>query len=544
MPKPNKTMHNTKYVFVTGGVTSSLGKGIIAASLAKLLQERGFSVTIQKLDPYINIDPGTLNPYEHGECYVTDDGAETDLDLGHYERFLNIPTSQANNVTTGRIYQSVINKERKGEFLGKTVQVIPHITDEIKHRIQILGETGDYDIVITEIGGTVGDIESLPYVESVRQLLWEKGEENAIVIHLTLVPYLAAAGELKTKPTQHSVKMLMQSGVSPDILVCRTEHHISDDIRRKLALFCNVKKEDVIQSIDAKTIYDVPNLMLEEGLDEVVLRKLHLSTEKKPALIEWNEFLRKHKNPTSHVEIALIGKYIELQDSYKSITEAFIHAGSTNETKVNVRWVHSESLELDNFEEKLSGVNGILVAPGFGDRGVEGKISAVKYAREHNIPFFGICLGMQMAVIEFARSVLSLQDAFSTEMKSDCKNPVINLMESQENISEKGGTMRLGAWDCKISKNSKAFEVYQTENIKERHRHRYEFNNQYLSEFENAGMFATGTNPKTGLVEIVEITNHPWFLGVQYHPEYKSTVLKPHPLFVDFIKAPLKQSKK
>jgi CTP synthase len=544
LPKPNKTMHNTKYVFVTGGVTSSLGKGIIAASLAKLLQERGFSVTIQKLDPYINIDPGTLNPYEHGECYVTDDGAETDLDLGHYERFLNIPTSQANNVTTGRIYQSVINKERKGEFLGKTVQVIPHITDEIKHRIQILGETGDYDIVITEIGGTVGDIESLPYVESVRQLLWEKGNENAIVIHLTLVPYLAAAGELKTKPTQHSVKMLMQSGVSPDILVCRTEHHISDDIRRKLALFCNVKKEDVIQSIDAKTIYDVPNLMLEEGLDEVVLRKLHLSTEKKPALIEWNEFLRKHKNPTSHVEIALIGKYIELQDSYKSITEAFIHAGSTNETKVNVRWVHSESLELDNFEEKLRGVNGILVAPGFGDRGVEGKISAVKYAREHNIPFFGICLGMQMAVIEFARSVLNLQDAFSTEMKSDCKNPVINLMESQENITEKGGTMRLGAWDCKISKNSKAFEVYQTENIKERHRHRYEFNNQYLSEFENAGMFATGTNPKTGLVEIVEITNHPWFLGVQYHPEYKSTVLKPHPLFVDFIKAALKQSKK
>lgn len=544
MPKPNKPMHNTKYVFVTGGVTSSLGKGIIAASLAKLLQERGFSVTIQKLDPYINIDPGTLNPYEHGECYVTDDGAETDLDLGHYERFLNIPTSQANNVTTGRIYQSVINKERKGEFLGKTVQVVPHITDEIKHRIQILGETGDYDTVITEIGGTVGDIESLPYVESVRQLLWEKGKENAIVIHLTLVPYLAAAGELKTKPTQHSVKMLMQSGVSPDILVCRTEHHISDDIRRKLALFCNVKKEDVIQSIDAKTIYDVPNLMLEEGLDEVVLRKLHLSTEKKPALIEWNEFLRKHKNPTSHVEIALIGKYIELQDSYKSITEAFIHAGSTNETKVNVRWVHSESLELDNFEEKLRGVNGILVAPGFGDRGVEGKISAVKYAREHNIPFFGICLGMQMAVIEFARSVLNLQDAFSTEMKSDCKNPVINLMESQENITEKGGTMRLGAWDCKISKNSKAFEVYQTENIKERHRHRYEFNNQYLSEFENAGMFATGTNPKTGLVEIVEITNHPWFLGVQYHPEYKSTVLKPHPLFVDFIKAALKQSKK
>lgn len=544
MPKPNKTMHNTKYVFVTGGVTSSLGKGIIAASLAKLLQERGFSVTIQKLDPYINIDPGTLNPYEHGECYVTDDGAETDLDLGHYERFLNIPTSQANNVTTGRIYQSVINKERKGEFLGKTVQVIPHITDEIKHRIQILGETGDYDIVITEIGGTVGDIESLPYVESVRQLLWEKGEENAIVIHLTLVPYLAAAGELKTKPTQHSVKMLMQSGVSPDILVCRTEHHISDDIRRKLALFCNVKKEDVIQSIDAKTIYDVPNLMLEEGLDEVVLKKLHLSTEKKPALIEWNEFLRKHKNPTTHVEIALIGKYIELQDSYKSISEAFIHAGSSNETKVNIRWVHSESLELDNFEEKLKGVNGILVAPGFGDRGIEGKISAVKYAREHGIPFFGICLGMQMAVIEFARNVLNLQDAFSTEMKSDCKNPVINLMESQEKVTEKGGTMRLGAWDCQISKNSKAFEAYQSEMIKERHRHRYEFNNEYVTQYKDAGMIATGTNPKTGLVEIIEIPTHPWFVGVQYHPEYKSTVLKPHPLFVDFIKAALKQSKK
>ena len=544
MPKPNNTMHNTKYVFVTGGVTSSLGKGIIAASLAKLLQERGFSVTIQKLDPYINIDPGTLNPYEHGECYVTDDGAETDLDLGHYERFLNIPTSQANNVTTGRIYQSVINKERKGEFLGKTVQVIPHITDEIKHRIQILGETGDYDIVITEIGGTVGDIESLPYVESVRQLLWEKGEENAIVIHLTLVPYLAAAGELKTKPTQHSVKMLMQSGVSPDILVCRTEHHISDDIRRKLALFCNVKKEDVIQSIDAKTIYDVPNLMLEEGLDEVVLKKLHLSTEKKPALTEWNEFLRKHKNPTSQVEIALIGKYIELQDSYKSISEAFIHAGSSHETKVNVRWVHSESLTADNFEEQLKGVNGILVAPGFGDRGIEGKINAVKYARENNIPFFGICLGMQMAVIEFARNVLNLPDAFSTEMKSDCSSPVINLMESQENVTEKGGTMRLGAWDCQLTKNSKAFEAYQSTMIKERHRHRYEFNNEYLNQFENAGMIATGTNPKAGLVEVIEIPNHPWFVGVQYHPEYKSTVLKPHPLFVDFIKAALKQSKK
>ncbi|MBT7136087.1 MAG: CTP synthase [Polaribacter sp.] len=536
-------MSNTKYVFVTGGVTSSLGKGIIAASLAKLLQQRGFTVTIQKLDPYINIDPGTLNPYEHGECYVTDDGAETDLDLGHYERFLNIPTSQANNVTTGKIYQSVINKERKGVFLGKTVQVIPHITDEIKRRIQILGDTGDYDIVITEIGGTVGDIESLPYVESVRQMLWEKGEENAIVIHLTLIPYLAAAGELKTKPTQHSVKMLMQSGVSPNILVCRTEHEISDDIKRKLALFCNVKKEDVIQSIDAETIYDVPNLMLAEGLDEVVLKKFNLSSEQQPELKVWNEFLKKHKNPNSKVEIALIGKYIELQDSYKSITEAFIHAGSSNETKVKVRWIHSESLTVENIENKLKGVNGILVAPGFGDRGIDGKIKAVQFARENKIPFFGICLGMQMAVIEFSKNVLGLTDAFSTEMKKECKNPVINLMESQKEVTEKGGTMRLGAWDCNVSKNSKAYNAYQSEFISERHRHRYEFNNEYLEAIESAGLKATGVNPKTGLVEVVEIPSHPWFVGVQYHPEYKSTVLNPHPLFVDFIKAALKQSK-
>jgi CTP synthase len=541
--KPKNTMSNTKYVFVTGGVTSSLGKGIIAASLAKLLQERGFSVTIQKLDPYINIDPGTLNPYEHGECYVTEDGAETDLDLGHYERYLNIPTSQANNVTTGRIYQSVINKERKGAFLGKTVQVIPHITDEIKHRIQILGETGDYDIVITEIGGTVGDIESLPYVESVRQLLWEKGHDNAIVIHLTLVPYLAAAGELKTKPTQHSVKMLMQSGVSPDILVCRTEHQISDDIKRKLALFCNVKKEDVIQSIDAETIYDVPNLMLEEGLDTVVLKKFNLTSKQEPKLTTWNNFLQKHKNPKYLVEIALIGKYIELQDSYKSITEAFIHAGSSHETKVKVRWIHSESLTPENYEEKLKGVNGILVAPGFGDRGIDGKIKAVQYARENKIPFFGICLGMQMAVIEFSKNVLGLKDAFSTEMKKDALNPVINLMESQENVTEKGGTMRLGAWDCKVEKDSKTYNAYQSEMISERHRHRYEFNNDYLEQIEAKGMKATGTNPKTGLVEVVEVADHPWFVGVQYHPEYKSTVLKPHPLFVAFIKAALKQSK-
>ncbi|TDQ27557.1 CTP synthase [Tenacibaculum caenipelagi] len=537
-------MNNTKYVFVTGGVTSSLGKGIIAASLAKLLQERGYSVTIQKLDPYINIDPGTLNPYEHGECYVTDDGAETDLDLGHYERFLNIPTSQANNVTTGRIYQSVINKERKGEFLGKTVQVIPHITDEIKNRVQILGNTGDFDIVITEIGGTVGDIESLPYIEAVRQLQWDLGEDNAVVIHLTLVPYLAAAGELKTKPTQHSVKMLMQSGVSPDVLVCRSEHEISDDIKRKLALFCNVKKQNVIQSLDAETIYDVPNLMFKEGLDYVVLDKLRLSTRKQPKLTAWNRFLERHKNPTSTIEIGLVGKYVELHDSYKSITEAFIHAGAANKTKVNVRWIHSEELTPENAIKQLEGVDGVLVAPGFGDRGIEGKIAAVQYVRENNIPFLGICLGMQMAVIEFSRNVLNLKDANSTEMNSKVTHPVINLMEEQKGVTDKGGTMRLGAWDCQLAQDSKVFEAYKKELISERHRHRYEYNNEYKEQLEAAGMKTAGINPKTGLVEIVEIPTHPWFVGVQYHPEYKSTVLNPHPLFVSFIKAALKQSKK
>tara|TARA_B110000003_G_scaffold39419_2_gene36236 strand:- start:4380 stop:6047 length:1668 start_codon:yes stop_codon:yes gene_type:complete len=538
-----QNMSNTKYVFVTGGVTSSLGKGIIAASLAKLLQVRGLSVTIQKLDPYINIDPGTLNPYEHGECYVTDDGAETDLDLGHYERFLNIPTSQANNVTTGRIYQSVIDKERKGEFLGKTVQVIPHITDEIKHRIQILGNTGDYDIVITEIGGTVGDIESLPYIESVRQLLWELGKDNAIVIHLTLVPYLAAAGELKTKPTQHSVKTLMQSGVNPNILVCRTEYEISEDIKGKLALFCNVKKEDVIQSIDADTIYDVPNLMFKEGLDSVVLKKLKLSSEKQPKLKAWNNFLHKYKNPTSAVKIGLIGKYVELQDSYKSITEALIHASATNETKVNIRWIHSEDLTPGNIIKHLKGLNGILVAPGFGDRGIEGKIKAVQFARENNIPFFGICLGMQMAVIEFSRNILGFKDANSTEMNENTSNPVINLMEDQKGITKKGGTMRLGAWECEISEDSRVYKAYNKKKITERHRHRYEFNNEYIELLSTRGMQTTGVNPKTGLIEIIEINEHPWFVGVQYHPEYKSTVLNPHPLFVDFVKASLQQSK-
>ncbi len=537
-------MKNTKYVFVTGGVTSSLGKGIIAASLAKLLQERGYSVTIQKLDPYINIDPGTLNPYEHGECYVTDDGAETDLDLGHYERFLNIPTSQANNITTGRIYQSVIDKERRGEFLGKTVQVIPHITNEIKERIQILGKTGDYDVVITEIGGTVGDIESLPYVESVRQLLWELGDTNAIVIHLTLIPYLAAAGELKTKPTQHSVKMLMQSGVSPDVLVCRSEHKISDDIKSKLALFCNVKKEDVISSLDAETIYDVPNLMFYEGLDKVVLKKLDLCDNDQPKLVDWNKFLDKHKSPKNKVKIGLIGKYVELHDAYKSISEAFIHAGAANEVKVKIQWIHSEDLTPENIPRKLKDLDAILVAPGFGNRGTEGKIDAVRYARENKIPFLGICLGMQMAVIEYAKNVLGIDDASSLEINPECKNPVINLMEDQKNITDKGGTMRLGAWDCKIDANSKVYNAYKSELISERHRHRYEFNNDYLEQLTNAGLKVTGVNPKTGLVEIIEIEDHPWFVAVQYHPEYKSTVLNPHPLFVEFVDAALQYSLK
>jgi len=532
-----------KYIFVTGGVSSSLGKGIIAASLAKLLQAQGYRTTIQKLDPYINVDPGTLNPYEHGECYVTDDGAETDLDLGHYERFLNVPTSQANNVTTGRIYQSVIDKERRGEFLGKTVQVIPHITDEIKHRIQILGNSGDYDIIITEIGGTVGDIESLPYIEAVRQLQWDLGEHNALVIHLTLIPYLSAAGELKTKPTQHSVKTLMESGVHADILVCRTEHELSDSLKAKLARFCNVKKEAVIQSIDASTIYDVPNLMLEEGLDKVVLKELNLKSDI-PDLKRWNEFLKRHKNPKSTVTIGLIGKYVELQDSYKSILEAFIHAGAENEVSVKVEPIHSEYLTPENIAFKLQHLDGVLVAPGFGERGIDGKIEAVKFVRENNVPFLGICLGMQMAVIEYARNVLKLENASSTEMDEKTEHPVINLMESQKDIINKGGTMRLGSWDCKITKDSIAYKVYGAQEIEERHRHRFEFNNAYKSQIEDAGMKATGLNPETELVEIVEIPGHPWFVGVQYHPEYKSTVANPHPLFVEFVSAALKHKKK
>ncbi len=536
-------MSDTKYIFVTGGVTSSLGKGIIGASLAKLLQARGYRVTIQKLDPYINVDPGTLNPYEHGECYVTDDGAETDLDLGHYERFLNVRTSQANNVTTGRIYQSVIEKERRGEFLGKTVQVVPHITNEIKERIQLLGKSGEYDIIITEIGGTVGDIESLPYIEAVRQLLWELGEHNAIVIHLTLVPYLSAAKELKTKPTQHSVKTLMESGIKADILVCRTEHKLSDDIRSKLALFCNVKREAVIESIDAETIYDVPNMMLDEGLDIVALKKLELPDTNAPDLTQWNEFLKRHKNPKHEVTIGLIGKYVELQDSYKSILEAFIHAGAANEVRVNVTTIHSAYIEDNSVHEKISGLDGILVAPGFGERGIEGKITAIKYARENNIPFLGICLGMQMAVIEFARHVLHLEHASSTEMNAATPHPVIDLMEDQKRITRKGGTMRLGAWECELKQDSIVSEIYKNNTVYERHRHRYEFNNDYKHQMETAGLIATGINPDTALVEIIELQKHPWFVGVQYHPEYKSTVASPHPLFIAFVQAALQHKK-
>jgi CTP synthase len=537
-------MNTTKYIFVTGGVSSSLGKGIIGASLAKLLQARGYRVTIQKLDPYINVDPGTLNPYEHGECYVTDDGAETDLDLGHYERFLNVPTSQANNVTTGRIYQSVIEKERRGEFLGKTVQVVPHITNEIKNRVQLLGNTGNFDIVITEIGGTVGDIESLPYIEAVRQLKWELGDDNALVIHLTLIPFLKAAGELKTKPTQHSVKTLMESGIKADILVCRTEYHLSNDLKRKLALFCNVQQEAVIESIDASTIYDVPNLMLKEGLDIITLKKLNLSNHGSPDLEHWNNFLERHKNPKSEIKIGLIGKYVELQDSYKSILEAFIHAGAVNEVKVKVISIHSEHIDESNIKEKFEGLHGILVAPGFGERGIEGKIDAVRYARENNLPYLGICLGMQMAVIEFSRNVLGLKNANSTEMNPETSFPVIDLMDAQKNITDKGGTMRLGSWKCNLVKESIAGETYDHITIEERHRHRYEYNNEYRSQLEAAGLKTSGINPDTGLVEIIEIENHPWFVGVQYHPEYKSTVANPHPLFVSFVNAANEHLKK
>ena len=533
-----------KFIFVTGGVTSSLGKGIVAASLAKLLQARGLRVTIQKFDPYINIDPGTMNPYEHGECYVTEDGAETDLDLGHYERFLNIFTSQANNVTTGRIYQTVINKEREGAYLGKTVQVVPHITDEIKRRMLQLGQAGEYDIVITEIGGTVGDIESLPFVEAVRQLQWELPEEDTVVVHLTLIPYLKAAKELKTKPTQHSVKMLSQEGVHPDILVCRTERPLMPELRRKIALFCNVKLEAVIEAADAPTIYEVPLLMMREKLDVICMKKLNITNQNEPELTKWKEFLDKLKYPKSKVAIGLIGKYLELQDAYKSILESFIHAGAMNECQVQIINIHSEFITDDNVFEKLAGLDGLLVAPGFGHRGVEGKIIAVKYARENGLPFFGICLGMQMAVIEFARNVLGLKEAHSTEMNPDTKEPVIDLMDEQKKVTAKGGTMRLGSYPCEIKESSLAHTIYGKTLISERHRHRWEFNNKYLDQFEKAGMVASGKNPGTDLVEIIELPKHPFFIGVQYHPELKSTVESPQPIFVHFIKAAKAYSEK
>ncbi|MEH0156150.1 CTP synthase [Limibacter armeniacum] len=533
----------TKYIFVTGGVTSSLGKGIISASLAKLLQARGYSVTIQKFDPYINIDPGTMNPYEHGECYVTDDGAETDLDLGHYERFLNIPTSQANNVTTGRIYYNVIKKERDGEYLGKTVQVVPHITDEIKNNFYKVSEDSKYDIVITEIGGCVGDIEALPFIEAVRQARFDLGSSNALNIHLTLVPYLSAAGELKTKPTQHSVKQLLEAGIQPNILVCRTEHELPMDMRRKIAQFCNVDLNAVIESRDASTIYDVPLMMRKEKLDEIALMKLNLPAYNEPNLTNWNAFLQKLKNPTQTVKVGLIGKYVELPDAYKSITEGFIHAGAINECKVDLEWIKAEELEdNDNAEVRLQGLDGILVAPGFGERGMEGKVNAASFARKNNVPFFGICLGMQASVIAFARDMLNLPGANSAEM-ADTPDPVIDIMEEQKSISQMGGTMRLGAYPCELKKGTLAYRIYGKGLISERHRHRYEFNNKYLEEFEKKGMIASGINPETGLVEIVEIPEHPYYIAAQFHPEYKSTVENPHPLFVNFIKAVVENKK-
>jgi len=532
-------MKKTKYIFVTGGVTSSLGKGIIASSLAKLLQGRGFSVANQKLDPYINVDPGTLNPYEHGECYVTEDGAETDLDLGHYERFSGTPTSQANNITTGRIYQSVINKERKGEYLGSTVQVVPHITDEIKRCIQLLGHTGKYDFVITEIGGVVGDIESLPFIEAIRQLKWELGFD-CVNIHLTLVPFLSAAQELKTKPTQHSVKELQEQGVQPDIIVCRCEKHLTESIKAKIALFCNVAKTAVIECIDAPSIYDVPMLMKDEGLDKEVFRILNMEMPSEIHIEKWQNFLHHLHNPKKDVTVALVGKYVELTDAYKSIREALIHGGVSNETKVHIKTIHSETITRETAAELLAGVSGILVAPGFGSRGVEGKINAIEYARTNNVPFLGICLGMQCSVIEFARNVLGLKDANSREMDVDTKNPVIDIMSEQKTIVNMGHTMRLGAYPCHLAADSKLAEMYGTQDISERHRHRYEFNNKYMAEFEKHGMKMAGVNPTSQLVEAVEYTKHPWFIGVQYHPEYKSTVASPHPLFVGFVKAMLK----
>ncbi|PSL24278.1 CTP synthase [Dyadobacter jiangsuensis] len=538
----SKARKTAKYIFVTGGVTSSLGKGIIASSLAKLLQARGLSVTIQKFDPYLNIDPGTMNPYEHGECYVTDDGAETDLDLGHYERFLNVRTSQANNVTTGRIYHNVITAERRGDFLGKTVQVVPHITDELKRNMLLLGQSGDYDIVITEIGGCVGDIESLPFLEAVRQVKFEMDHQDTLVIHLTLIPYLNSAGELKTKPTQHSVRMLQESGIQPDILVCRTEHPLPYDIRKKIALFCNVQVNSVIEAMDADTIYAVPLLMLKERLDQRALYMLDIYNDKDVDLDSWKTFLSRLKNPIDSVRIGLVGKYVELHDAYKSIVESFIHAGAANECKVNIEWIHSESLTAENAVEKLENLDGVLVAPGFGERGIEGKIAAIQYVRENNIPFFGICLGMQMAVIEYARNVIGWENAHSVEMDATTSHPVIHLMKDQKDVSNKGGTMRLGAYPCRVKKDTLAHKIYGKTNISERHRHRYEFNNKYLKEFDEKGLVATGINPDNNLVEMVEMPSHPFYIGVQFHPELKSTVMNPHPIFVNFVAAALAYS--
>lgn len=535
-------MADTKYIFVTGGVTSSLGKGIISASLAKLLQARGYSVTIQKFDPYINIDPGTLNPYEHGECYVTDDGHEADLDLGHYERFINIPTSRANNITTGRIYQNVIEKERRGDYLGKTVQIIPHITDEIKRNVKLLGQKHKFDFVITEIGGTVGDIESLPYLESVRQLRWELGK-NCLCIHLTYVPYIAAAKELKTKPTQHSVKQLQEVGIQPDILVLRTEHELTNDVRRKVALFCNVEPDAVIQSIDVPSIYYVPLKMQDQRLDEVVLQKTGLPVGEKPNLDTWKVFLNRMSSAEREVKIGIVGKYVELPDAYKSINESLFQAATYNDYKLKLVFIHSEKLTDDNAAEKLGDLDGILVAPGFGQRGIEGKFVALKYARENDVPTLGICLGMQCMVIEYARNVLGMAEANSTEM--DIKTPynVIDIMEEQKNVTDKGGTMRLGAYECHLEKGSKAAEAYGKLNITERHRHRFEFNSEFRKNFEESGMKCVGTNPDTGLVEVVELPNLKWFIGVQYHPEYNSTVLNPNPLFIGFVKAAIENKK-
>lgn len=527
-------MAETKYIFVTGGVVSSLGKGIISASIGKLLQARGYNITIQKFDPYINIDPGTLNPYEHGECYVTIDGMETDLDLGHYERFTGIQTTKANSLTTGRIYKAVIDKERRGDYLGKTIQVVPHITDEIKRNVKLLGQKYHYDFVITEIGGTIGDIESAPFMEAIRQMKWEMGK-NAINVHLTYVPYLKAAGELKTKPTQHSVKELQSVGIQPDILILRTEKHLEEGILKKVASFCNVDLDCVIQSEDLPSIYEVPVNMQNQGLDTAILRKMDVPVGETPSLGPWRSFLERRKNATQTVNIGLVGKY-DLQDAYKSIRESLSHAGTYNDHKVNISFVNSEFLTEENVAEKLAGLDGVMICPGFGQRGIEGKIVAAHYTRTHNIPTFGICLGMQMMVIEFARNVLGYADANSREMDEKTPHNVIDIMEEQKNITNMGGTMRLGAYECVLRQNSRVFNIYKKEHIQERHRHRYEFNNDFLKEYERSGMQCVGRNPESDLVEIVEIPGLKWYIGTQFHPEYQSTVLHPHPLFVDFVK--------